>query len=240
MGVVEESVEDGVSEGGVADDIVPVLDGELGGEDGAAAGVAVVEDFEQIVAALARQGGEAPVVEDEEPGLGQPLNELGIRTVPAGEGELVEEAGDAEVAGRDAEAARLVAESAGQVGLAGPGRPGDQHGLAVLDPLSGGEAEDEGAVEAAGRLEVEVFDRRVEVELGESLEAQVAALGSFGPLAFEEQRQAVLEGEFADVGHGELLLEGLGHAGQAQFVEQIEGGLAKHLRQVSLPLSELA
>ena len=53
MSVVEEAVEDGVSEGGVADDIVPVLDGELGREDGAAAGVAIVEDFEQIVAVLA-------------------------------------------------------------------------------------------------------------------------------------------------------------------------------------------
>ena len=52
MGVVEKAVEDGVSEGGVADDIVPVLDGDLGGEDGPTAGVAVVEDFEQIVAAL--------------------------------------------------------------------------------------------------------------------------------------------------------------------------------------------
>ena len=58
-------------------------------------------------------------------------------------------------------------------------------------------------------------------------EAQVAALGSFGLLSFEEQRQAVLEGELGDVGHGELLLEGLGHAGQAQFVEQVEGRLAE-------------
>ena len=52
VGVVEDPVEDGVPEGGVANDIVPVLDGELGGEDGSAAGVAVVEDLEQIVAAL--------------------------------------------------------------------------------------------------------------------------------------------------------------------------------------------
>ena len=33
--------------------MVPVLDGELGGEDGPAAGVAIAEGFEQIVAALA-------------------------------------------------------------------------------------------------------------------------------------------------------------------------------------------
>ena len=63
---------------GVADNVVPVFDGELGGEDGSSAGVAIVEDLEQIVAALAGQGNEAPVVEDEEPGLGEALSEFRV------------------------------------------------------------------------------------------------------------------------------------------------------------------
>ena len=88
-------------------------------------------------------------------------------------------------------------------------------------------------------FEVEVLDRGVEVELGDPLEAHVAALFPLGLLALEEQGQPVVEGEFADVGHGELLLEGLGHAGQAQFVEQVESGLAKHVRHDSFPLWEL-
>ena len=51
--VIEESVEDGVAEGGVADDIVPVVDGDLAGEQRATAGIAVVEDLEEVVASLA-------------------------------------------------------------------------------------------------------------------------------------------------------------------------------------------
>ncbi len=39
VGVVEEPVEDGVAEGGIADDVVPVVDGDLAGEQGAAAGM---------------------------------------------------------------------------------------------------------------------------------------------------------------------------------------------------------
>ena len=46
--VVEEPVEDGV-----ATDVVPGVDGDLAGEQRAAAGVAVVEPFEQIVSSLA-------------------------------------------------------------------------------------------------------------------------------------------------------------------------------------------
>ena len=42
----KEAVEDGASESGLTDDIVPVLHGELGGKNGSRAGVAVVKDFE--------------------------------------------------------------------------------------------------------------------------------------------------------------------------------------------------
>ena len=81
MSVVEQPVEDGVAEGWIADDIVPVVDGDLAGEERAAAGVAVVEDLEEVVPALARVQSEPPVVEDEEPCPGEPLDELGIRSV---------------------------------------------------------------------------------------------------------------------------------------------------------------
>lgn len=46
MGGVSESVEDGVAEGGLGDEVVPAVDVYLAGEQGAAAGVAVVEDLE--------------------------------------------------------------------------------------------------------------------------------------------------------------------------------------------------
>ena len=44
--------EDGVPEGGIGDSIGPVLDGELGGEDGASASVPIVDDLKPIVSAL--------------------------------------------------------------------------------------------------------------------------------------------------------------------------------------------
>ena len=99
--------------------------------------------------------------------------------------------------------------------------------------------EHEGSVQPAGSLEVEVFDGGVEVEFGVAFETLVAALLPVGLLAFEEQGEAVLEGQLADVGHGGLLLEGLGHAREPEFVEQVEGGLAKHDRQDSFPFGEL-
>ena len=63
-----------------------VLDGDLAGEQRAAAGIAVVEDLEEVVPPLARERSEAPVIEDEQPRPCEPLDELGIGTVPTGRG----------------------------------------------------------------------------------------------------------------------------------------------------------
>ena len=51
--IVEEPVEDRVAEGRVSDEIVPVLDVDLAGEDGATPSIAIVEDFEEVVTTLA-------------------------------------------------------------------------------------------------------------------------------------------------------------------------------------------
>ena len=62
MGVVNEAVEDGVSDGGIGDDLVPMLDRHLAGDDGRSALMAIVDDFEEIATLLAGKRGEAPVV----------------------------------------------------------------------------------------------------------------------------------------------------------------------------------
>ena len=78
------------------------------------------------------------------------------------------------------------------------------------------------------------------MELGEALEPLISALLAVGLLAFEQEREAVVEGELGDVGHGGLFLEGPGHAGEAELVEQVEGGMSEHDRQFSLWLKWLA
>ncbi len=66
MGVVDEAVEDGVGIGGIADEVVPFIDGDLAGDEGGAAAVALFEDFEEVMACAGIERLEAPVVEDEE------------------------------------------------------------------------------------------------------------------------------------------------------------------------------
>ena len=66
VSVVDEPVEDGVSDGRIGDDIVPIFDRHLAGDDGRSALVAIVDDFEEIATLLAGERREAPIVKDEQ------------------------------------------------------------------------------------------------------------------------------------------------------------------------------
>jgi hypothetical protein len=56
VGVVEQPVEGGVSQGGLAQGIVPAGDGELAGDDGGAALIAILDDLEKAVVGPFTQG----------------------------------------------------------------------------------------------------------------------------------------------------------------------------------------
>ena len=63
MGIVDDAVEDGVGEGGIADHIVPAVDWELTGDQGSAAAGSFFGDLEQVMSLFGTEGFEAPVVE---------------------------------------------------------------------------------------------------------------------------------------------------------------------------------
>ena len=63
VGVVDETVEDRVGIGRVADDSVPFVDRDLAGEDGRAAAVAFLEDLVEVVASAGVKRFETPIVE---------------------------------------------------------------------------------------------------------------------------------------------------------------------------------
>ena len=48
VSVVNEAIQDSVAEGGVADNFVPMFDGDLAGDDGRCATVAIIEDLQKV------------------------------------------------------------------------------------------------------------------------------------------------------------------------------------------------
>lgn len=121
-----------------------------------------------------------------------------------------------------------MAERAGQPTFSDAGRAGDQTVLAPVDPVAGDQPGQQGAVEAARGAQVDVLDAGVLAQ-GGKLQARGHALGvALGGLAVGHDADPLLEAERRQVWGGSLLLEGLGHAGQAEREQSFMGGIGEH------------
>ena len=82
---MDETIEDGVGQGWVADRFVPVLDGQLAGDDCGCAAVAVFEDFQEVPAFRGGEDGEAPIVDDQHIHAGDGFEDAFVAAVTAGQ-----------------------------------------------------------------------------------------------------------------------------------------------------------
>ena len=89
---MDDAIEDGVGESRIADDVVPGIDRQLGGDERRAAAIPVVDDLHQVAPLMGRETIGAPVVEDQEIGLDQGAEQHGEATIAVRELEIGEQA----------------------------------------------------------------------------------------------------------------------------------------------------
>jgi len=95
VGVVHQTVEDGVSQGVVTDAGVPLVGGELADHQCRSTAMAVVHDLHQVVPVSRLQRLQSPVIDDQELDLGQLLELLVIAAVRLGLCQLQQQQGEA-------------------------------------------------------------------------------------------------------------------------------------------------
>ena len=81
IGVVDQAVEDGVSNRGVGDDFVPLLDWVLAGNESRTVTGTVVDDLEKVAVLSGADGRDPQIIDDEEAGFLNALEELGEAVV---------------------------------------------------------------------------------------------------------------------------------------------------------------
>src|SRR6202165_942629 len=118
VSVVNEAVQDGVAEGGVSDNFVPMFDGDLAGNDGRGATVAIIKDLQKVAPFGRIENRKAPVIEDQELNPAEGFEQAAIAAVAARESKRLEQAWEAMILDRPIVAAGLVAEGAGNPALA--------------------------------------------------------------------------------------------------------------------------
>jgi hypothetical protein len=94
----------------------------------------------------------------------------------------------------------------------------------LVDPAAGAELPQQCFLEAAARSCFDVLDASLRnAQLCVLQQARQASVVARLVLGIDEQREALVEAQRADLGVALLLLPGVGHVGQTQFVQFFDG-----------------
>ena len=190
---MDEAVQDGVSQGGIAYDVVPVFDWNLTGDDGRSSTVAIVEYFQKVAPFGRSEDGQAPIIENEKLNASEGFEHASIAAVAASEGERLEEAWDALILNRAIVAACLVAQRASNPAFAKPGCPCNEQVLIEVDPIAADESGKHSTVDAAWRAQIDIFHACGLAQDGE-LKACCGTFGiSFSGFAIDKESDAFFE-----------------------------------------------
>ena len=159
-----------------------------------------------------------------------------MRTLVAGAGERRDQFGDASIEDGPLLATGLVGKCACHEGLSRPGWPFDDRIERLADPVAGGELGQRGAGDAAPEAAVNVLDIGADAQLGLAQMAKIALVVTMLGFALEYHGKPVVEAELVHVGDVALLLQGLGHAGEAELRHAFDIGLSQGHGVVPLSL----
>jgi hypothetical protein len=91
VSVVNETVQDGVAQGRIANDVVPMFDGDLAGDDGRGAPVAIIEDLQKVAPLGRIENRKAPVIEDQQLNAADGFEQAAIAAVASSKGKRLEQ-----------------------------------------------------------------------------------------------------------------------------------------------------
>ena len=230
MGVVDQSVEDGVGDGGIADLLVPVIHRELTGDDGGGVTVPLLDDLQKVSSFGVGHGGEPEIVNHQDMGIGEFADDLSVTSVSLGEGHLVGELGRTDVERAVSLPTCLIAQGAGEEGFSRAGGAGDNNVVVTLDPVAGDEAHHDRLIDSPGGFVVDILHAGVELQPGVFQISFHPVIFFPCPLAIHNEAETFREGESVQIRLIDLVGEGLRHTGQLQGVELVESLLIKHGR----------
>ena len=166
MGIVHKAVQNGVGVSGIANDLMPGGQRELGSDDGRSAAIPLFEDFEQITMGAGVEGLEAEVIENEKIGPTEGFDQARMATIASGEGHVLVQLRPAMIEDRPIVAAGFLTDGASQPAFADAGGADQGQIVVGVDPFALSELLEQGAIETSGGAIVDVFDARLLTQLG--------------------------------------------------------------------------
>jgi hypothetical protein len=226
-GVVNETVENRVGVGWIADDVMPFVHGDLTGDYYRATAVSLFEDFEKVMAGARVEGLQRPIVEDQNVDPSKGAKKTRMSSVAARERKIGEQFWDALVEDRAIIPASLVAESGSQPTLSDPGWAADGQVVVRIDPLTLDELLEQGAIKTARAAVIDVFDRSLLAQPGVAQARAKPFVVSPGLFAIKEKAEPLGMAQVSCLVGGVDLDESLGHAVETENMQVIERRMRK-------------
>src|SRR5208283_4154600 len=156
VSVVQQAVEHGGNGGAVAEQLAPVLNRTIRGQQCAGAFVATHDDLQQFFSGRQRQFAHSEIVDDQQGHGGQQLHVLFTRAVQGSVGQIFQQRVRFPIEHAVALQDDGVSDGLGKMTFPASGRADKKSVLASADEGGGGQIEDQGAVHLGVELEVEV------------------------------------------------------------------------------------
>jgi len=168
------------------------------------------------------------VVEDDKWRFFELVQELDVGAVELAHGNAFQEPVHSEVQGPVAERTGLSAECAGQIAFAASGGAGDEQVLGTVNEGAVGQRHELFLRQVPVWATVDVFDQRIVTQLALAEVERRARLGALLQLGFGHTGHELADSGLMLHRHGEHGLVGLGHTGEAEFFEPVDGELGVH------------
>ena len=200
MSVMDETVQDGVGVGGIADRGVPAVHRKLTGQNDGAAIVPVVDDLHEIAALGRGQVYHRPIVQNQDADSADLAHQPAHAIAEPGDGEIIEQPRQTRVQHAVPLAGGLIAQRTGNPAFARPGFPGHDQMAVFADPAAGEQIADHALVQAARRLHVEVLEAGGLTQARLSQTGEQGRVGAIGRLAVDQQGELVGKIQLAAIG----------------------------------------
>jgi len=122
---MDQPVQDGVGQSGVAKVLVPMIQRQLTGEQSGAFPTPVFQQFQQVPPGFIGEGIHSPVVKNQQVDFGQAAQDCSIASIPFGQTKFRKQSSDTMILHPVAQPASLVAKRTSPIGFAHAGWAGE-------------------------------------------------------------------------------------------------------------------
>jgi hypothetical protein len=186
---------------------VPICDRHLGSNHGGSLPITIIQDFQNILCIGRGEFVPHPIIQYEQVSTGQSAQQVGVRCFLAGQPEGMQQAGSAEIAYRKAQPNCSCAQRAREEAL--PCASGSQYQdiQVIAEPGALTQLEYLASVQAALRRKLQVFQSGLHGKRGGVQGFVDAVVVPADAFLVNQERQALLKGQFGELGIGLLLAQ---------------------------------